>query len=180
MNEQLALEALRQGSEEALGQIMDQYAPYVYTIVFRILGRASSQADVEEVMADTFYALWNKRENVRCGKLKAYLGSIARNKARQRLRDQGVDLPMEEDVLSLPDGSLEERLEEEELAARVRGAVLAMPEPDRTIFLCHYYYGRPLAEIAQEVELSLSAVKTRLHRGRKKLREHLLEGGDPT
>ena len=57
MDEHKVLRALRRGSEEALGQIMDHYAPYVYTIVSNFLSPAMSQADIEEVMADTFFAL---------------------------------------------------------------------------------------------------------------------------
>lgn len=105
MDERKVLRALRRGSEEALGQIMDHYAPYVYTIVSNFLSPAMSQADIEEVMADTFFALWNGAEKVRPGKLKSYLGAVARNQARQKLRSRGQELPLEEDVLTLPDPS---------------------------------------------------------------------------
>ena len=55
----------------------------------------------------------------------------------------------------------------------MREAVLAMPYPDREIFLRHYYYGQKLEAIAQEMDMNLSTVKTRLRRGREKLRSVL-------
>ena len=176
MDEHKVLRALRRGSEEALGQIMDHYAPYVYTIVSNFLSRAMSQADIEEVMADTFFALWNGAEKVRPGKLKSYLGAVARNQARQKLRSRGQELPLEEDVLTLPDPSPEEQLAEREQEELVRRAVLNMGEPDREIFLRHYYYGQPVAEIARVMAMNPATVKTRLHRGRVRLHKQWTEG----
>ncbi|MEF9971380.1 MAG: sigma factor-like helix-turn-helix DNA-binding protein, partial [Oscillospiraceae bacterium] len=56
-------------------------------------------------------------------------------------------------------------------------AVLAMELPDREIFLRHYYYYQALAQISVEMEINVSTVKTRLRRGREKLKEILHEGG---
>ena len=54
-----------------------------------------------------------------------------------------------------------------------------MSEPDRTLFLRYYYEEEPLNQVAQELGLGLSAAKSRLARGRKRLKELLSqEGGE--
>ena len=173
MTETEALQALQQGSEGALEWFINKYTPYVSTIVYHIIGGAMGPPDVEEVAADVFFALWNNAGKVRVDSIRGYLGSIARNKAKNKLRESGQDLSLEEDILVIEGDTAEERLEEQELRERVRCAVLSMEEPDRDIFLRHYYHCQPLAGIAEELGMKLSTVKTRLHRGREKLRTAL-------
>ena len=106
--------------------------------------------------------------------MKAWLGAVARNKAKNKLRQAGRTLPLEEDALDLPGpddpaGALE-RAEEREL---VRRAVDSLPPQDREIFLRRYYYAQSVKEVAAAVGMGEAAVKTRLHRGRNKLKELL-------
>ena len=57
------------------------------------------------------------------------------------------------------------------------GAVDGLDEPERTLFFRYYYEGERLKTIAGELGLNLSTVKTKLARGRKRLREQLRETG---
>ena len=59
----------------------------------------------------------------------------------------------------------------------IKQTVLTLPHPDREIFLRHYYYCQPLTIISQEMNINISTIKTKLHRGRKKLKEIIIEGG---
>jgi RNA polymerase sigma-70 factor (ECF subfamily) len=52
-----------------------------------------------------------------------------------------------------------------------------MEQPDRDIFVRYYYYCQTTADIAREMALSPAVVRQRLHRGRDKLRQTLIEGG---
>ena len=52
-----------------------------------------------------------------------------------------------------------------------------MEEPDRTLFLRYYYEEEPLHQIAPQLGLGLSAAKSRLARGRKRLKTQLTEEG---
>ena len=170
MNDAKALRALQKGSEDALTWIIERYSAYVYTVAFHIVGQAMSPADAEEVAADVFAALWNHAETIKPSSLKSWLGTVARNTAKNKLRTAGGTLPLEDDVLILERDSAEEEILRNEQNRLVREAVLAMPYPDREIFLRHYYYGQKLGTIAREMDLNLSTVKTRLRRGREKLR----------
>ena len=173
MNDAKALRALQKGSEDALSWIIDRYSAYVYTIAFHIVGQSMSPADAEEVAADVFAALWNHAEHIKPFSLKSWLGTVARNTAKNKLRAAGQTLPLEDNILILEKDSAEEELLRREQNRLVQEAVLAMPYPDRDIFLRHYYYGQKLETIAQEMDMNLSTVKTRLRRGREKLRSIL-------
>lgn len=173
MNDAKALRALQKGSEDALTWIIDRYSAYVYTVAFQIVGQCMSSADAEEVAADVFVALWNHAEKIKPSSLKSWLGTVARNSAKNKLRSAGQTLPLEDDILILEKDSAEEEILRREQNRLVWQAVLAMPYPDREIFLRHYYYFQKLEAIAQEMEMNLSTVKTRLRRGREKLRSAL-------
>ena len=97
MDEAEALERLGKKDEAALVWLIERYAPYVNTVIYNIIGTVVSPCDVEEVASDVFLVLWQNAAAVQEGKLKAYLGAVARNKAREKLRSLGGELPLEED-----------------------------------------------------------------------------------
>ena len=137
MDEPKALKKLKKGDEAALVWFLDRYAPYVRAILSAILG--AEDPEREELASDVFFALWTHRNQVKPGKVKACLGTVARNRARDCLRRRKPDLPLEEDMLILTCPGPEEAMGEAEKAAFLRSAVLAMEETDREIFLRHYY-----------------------------------------
>jgi RNA polymerase sigma-70 factor (ECF subfamily) len=178
LNDEKAVKALRRGKESALGWLIDRYAGYVNTIVYNIIGAYLPPSDVEEVASDVFLALWDNAGKAQPDKLKAYIGSIARNRAKKKLRDVGQDIPLDDDVLQMTDTDTPETaLFRREQAAAVKRAVTEMEEPDREIFLRHYYYCQPVKTIAEEMPMNESTVKSRLKRGREKLTIILREGG---
>ena len=172
------LRRLRQGDGAALEALMDQYLPYVSAVVWNITGHALPREDGEEVAADVFVAAWDHAADLRPGKVKAWLGAVARNKARNRLRSAGLDLPLEEEALEVaaPGGPAEE-VERDEVRTLLRRAVEDLGPPDRDIFVRYYYYGQPVRTVAQAVDLPENTVKTRLRRGRQKLKDVLIQGG---
>lgn len=172
MTEKQALKELRSGSEDALGWFIHQYTPYVSTVISNIIGTYMAPADIEEVAADVFFTLWENADTVHS--VKGYLGTIARNKAKNKLRELTDDLPMKDHILIVDEMDPEHRMEQKELAAAVKRAVMAMRQPDRDIFLRFYYYYQSLEEISQETGIGLSSVKSRLRRGRLKLKQTLI------
>lgn len=57
MTEGKALKELQRGSQQALAWFIDKYTPYVSTIIYNIIGGDMSEADIEEVASDVFFAL---------------------------------------------------------------------------------------------------------------------------
>lgn len=172
MTEMKALKELRAGSEDALCYFIHKYMPYVSTVIFNVIGTSMSAPDIEEVASDVFLALWQNAEKVHS--VKGFLGTVARNKAKNKLRQLGQELPLEEDMLIIDELTPERCAEKKELAEAVKKAVNRLPQPDREIFLRFYYYFQTLEEIAAEMELNISTVKTKLRRGREKLKASLI------
>ena len=172
MTEKKALKELRGGSEEALEWFIHQYTPYVTTVITNIIGTYMDTADVEEVASDVFFTLWENAAEVHS--VKGFLGTVARNKAKNKLRELKQDLPLMDQILIVDGLDLEHLAEEKELSAAVKRALMAMPHPDREIFLRFYYYYQSLEDISDEMGINLSSVKSKLRRGRIKLKRSLL------
>jgi len=178
-----ALKLLQAGDAQALEWFIDRYSNYVGSIVKSILQNSMTQADVEEVTADVFVTLWKSAERLVPLNMKGYLSRVSRSLALRKLRERKLELPIEEDILVLDEDSLIEKLDREQRDGLVREAVLSMGQPDREIFLRFYYYCQSVSVISEKMQMNPSTVKTRLHRGREKLRQHLtgfesVKGGD--
>ncbi|MCM1488543.1 MAG: sigma-70 family RNA polymerase sigma factor, partial [Firmicutes bacterium] len=85
MQEEKLIGSLQKGDTAALDRLIKQYNRYVSSIIGRIIG-ANRVADCEELTADVFLAVWNNRDKLQQGKIKSYLGKIARNRAFDLLR----------------------------------------------------------------------------------------------
>lgn len=169
--------AMRRGDEGALEQIIRHYTPYVGAIVWGIVGGKLSQSDAEEILSDVFLCLWKNAEKIRPGKLKSYLAAIARSRAVDALRRFGETVELEEDLIALPDTDPEAALTEAEERRIMRETLAAMPEPEHTIFIRHYFLYQKTSEIADALGMNVNTVQTKLKRGREKLRIALTEGG---
>ena len=177
MDEKELLRQIQKGDTDALARVIETYSAYVYAIVKNIIDPPLQPEDCEEVVSDVFYQLWNNAEAVRPGKLKAYLAALTRNRAKDKLRSLHLALPMEDEVLSLTVDGPEETLELGELRKLTRKAVEELPEPERSIFQRHYFLYQKTDEIAEALQLNSATVRTKLARGREKLRQTLIEGG---
>ena len=167
MTEAAALRELKKGSEKALEWFIDAYTPYVTAIIRNIIGNHMDIADIEEVASDVFFALWENAQKVTSP--KSYLGTIARNKAKNKFRKLGLELSLEEPILLVESDDPQAQIEKKEQRRAVKQAVLSMPHPEREIFLRHYYYYQKTEDISREMGLPLSTVKTKLRRGRIRL-----------
>lgn len=173
LTEAAALLRLQHGKEDALAWLIDKYTPYVCTVIRYIIGGSMTEEDVEEAASDVFLVLWERADQLSPATLRPWLGGVARNKARQKLRERGMTISLDEDLLLTDETDLEQRLERAERDRLVREAVEAMEPTDREIFLRYYYHCQPVAAIAAELKTPASTVKSRLRRGREKLRARL-------
>ena len=174
MKEEMILRKMRRRDPDGLEMLMDRYIPYVSAIVWNILRSCMAKEDAEEVVSDVFLAAWEQAKEIQPGYCKAWLGAVARNKAKNKLRQSNQTLPLEEDVLEIPDEHTPvTKAEQAEERLQVRRAVERLGDPDREIFLRHYYYAQTVAEIGQCMHLNESTIKTKLRRGRSRLKELL-------
>lgn len=174
LTEEQALRQMKQGSQDALAWFIQRYGAYVSTIIHNIIGQRMSNADVEEVASDVFLALWNNAGKILPNAARSWLATVARNTARSRLRRASDTLPLDEKAVIVDDRTPEATLERREQAVRVRMALLSLNPVDREVFLRFYYYYQKTADIAADMGLNESTVRTKLNRGRAKLRDFLL------
>lgn len=131
----------------------------------------------EELTADVFLCAWRERKKLQPGKVKSWLATVVRNRALNRLRDRRELLPLEEDILVLAQDSPQRELEACEAAQLVRAALETLEPSDRELFVRHYYYGQTVEKAAEEMGMNRSTAKTRLRRGREKLKRQLEREG---
>ena len=134
MREFIILQRIKAGDPSGLEALMDLYVPYVSVIVWNILRNAMTPEDGEEVVSDVFLAAWNQAADLKSGYVKSWLGAVARNKAKNKLREAGKTLPLEESILDLPgadDPAYEIQQAEEQ--SLIRQAVDALPPREKQI-----------------------------------------------
>lgn len=178
MNEKKLAQRLKRGDRLALDRAMDAYTRYLSTVVWNAMGPAARAEDVEEIVSDTFLALWSRRDRLDPEQgLRSWLSAVARNRAIDRLRAaRPASLPLEEAEAadsSTPEQDLERRM----FADALRRAVEGLPPPDDQLVLRFYYEEERLKDIAQDLGLSVPAAKSRLSRARRRLKEILIKGG---
>ena len=171
------LQAIQSGDEEALGRLIERYTAYVGTIVWNIVKGKLDESDARAIISEVFYSLWCRADRAEPDKLKAYLSSIARSKALNALRKTGREVSLEDDRLELSSPGPEDTAVRQAEYQALRRCLDALPEPDRTIFIRHYYYYQSAREIGAELGMNVNTVSTKLRRGRQRLRQELMGGG---
>lgn len=181
MNDQHMIRQLQSNNEKALQKCMNRYMKYVTYIVENVIGCSLPAEDKEEVVSDVFIQLWKNRSRLDSSytSLKPYLAQIARNRAKNALRNLSSKEYLEFDetinVGNVPD--TDQQLINEEIIHEITNMLREFSRQDQRIFLGYYYYQKPIRDIAKEVGLNDNTVKVRLHRCRVNLREKLKEKG---
>jgi RNA polymerase sigma-70 factor (ECF subfamily) len=148
--------------------IYNKYFDDVYRFSFWLSGSA---VEAEDITAETFARAWMVRDNLKVGSLKAYLFTIARNLfLKQQRKNRRLD-PIDETLPDSQPGPLEITQARSELENTLR-AMQKLPEVDRTVLIMRAQSGLSYEEIAQLTELSISAVKVKIHRARLKMSLH--------
>ena len=169
--------------EQAIEETAKKYGKYCFAIARNIL---QNRSDAEETVNDTYIGAWNSIPPHCPVLLSTYLGKITRRLAlkrwtanRAQKRGGGeTALALEELAGCIPsDFDVESRMEMTELARILNGFVRNLPQPNRNIFLCRYWYLDSIEAIARRYGFSQSKVKSMLSRTRKKLYAHLQKEG---
>jgi RNA polymerase sigma-70 factor, ECF subfamily len=171
-HEQLWLEQARAGDQKAFGRLVDAYQRPVFNLTYRMLGDPEEAADAAQeafLRAYTRLHQYNPEH-----KFSTWLFSIANHHCIDRLRKRRVTvLPMDDSPLffSLESDTLrpDEHLLAKEQSKELQ-RLLDQLEPEyRTPLVLRYWHEYSYQEIAETMEISLAAVKSRLFRARQKL-----------
>lgn len=169
--------------EAAIAATDEKYGDYCGAIARNILD--DTQA-AEECVNDTYWHAWNAMPPQRPSKLAAFLGRITRNLCFDRYRREGAAKRGGGEIAAILDeladcvsgsDSVEQEWERRELAQAMNAFLRSLPQAKRKMFVCRYWYGDSVTEIAAKFGMKPSAVSSALGRMRAKLREYLEERG---
>lgn len=175
ISDDVLLHGAEAGDQEAFLRLYEQHRQPIFRFAYRLLGSVEL---AEDVTHDCFLSLIRKPQNFRPQRasLRTYLFAAARNLAFKHFRNAGRETTFE-DLDQEPVAPERKqplgRLLDEELAARVREAVTELPPLQREALVLFEYEGLSLNEIARIVDADVGVVKSRLHRGRERLRKVL-------
>ncbi|MBP1663805.1 MAG: polymerase sigma-70 factor, expansion family 1 [Bacteroidetes bacterium] len=127
--------------------------------------------EAEDVVQDTFAALWEKRETrIEIADMKSYLYTAVRNNCLMKLRTKKEFDDVNE--LQLVDENIQnEDIARAELEAKLWKMIDELPERQREIFLMAKRDGMAYKEIAEETGLSVKTVENHVTRALKSLRQ---------
>jgi RNA polymerase sigma factor (sigma-70 family) len=155
------------GAREPLAELIARHWPSAVFLAARLLGSAELGRDAaQEAAVAALTDLDRLRSPERFG---AWFCGIALNVARRWRRQLRLELPgpLPERPAQAPGPA--EAAELADIAARVRGAVAALPDGQRDAVLLFYLLGLTHREVAAELGISVNAVKARLHQARASL-----------
>ncbi len=174
--------AFKGGDKNAFVALLTRYSEKVHNLAMRI---TRNPEDAEEILQDVFLTVYHKIDSFE-GKsaFSSWLYRIAANtsfmKLRKRKQQAAVSL---DDVLNIGEELLTNKRSDvsdvnyissrHELRAALESAVARLPDEYRTIFILRDVDGLSNQEVGEVLDISVPAVKSRLHRSRLMLRRSL-------
>ncbi len=185
IQDEVSVSALQAGDRDEFAKLVDRFSPQVYRLALKILGNPQ---DAEDVLQNTFMKALQAIGNFEGrASLSTWLYRIAVNEALMLLRRQKPVVPVamdyDDDEAEIPHPTQftdwcclpEEELLSTEAKGFLEKAVQRLPEKLRVVFVLRDIQGLSIRETSQALELTETAVKTRLLRARLALREQLSE-----
>ncbi len=158
------LNALAQGDPAALGGLYEMYGERIFRYTYRMLG---NRTDAEDATAETFLRVLRRSAELRAdGAFRTWLFRIARNLCIDKLRQHKL--------MELPaDAQYSGGEEKTTLRVTVQQALADLPVEYRDPLVLCDLEDLPAREAAEVLQISVPALKSRLYRGRRALRDKL-------
>lgn len=168
------------GDRVAFSRLMEHYQAACYGLAWRLLGNADQAADAVQ---DAFIHAYTAIDRYRGGIFRSWLLRITANASydimRRAKRRPSQPLPdVEEGEPELPDVATSNPAAEaarSEMYRHLEVALRRLPEDQRTAIVLCDVYGMDYNEVAAMTDAALGTVKSRIHRGRLRLRELLAD-----
>lgn len=181
MDETRTIQEAQQGSLAAFNQLVMTYQGTAYNVAYRIFGDDEAAADACQ---DAFLKAYRAIAQYRGGSFKSWLLRIVTNTCYDQIRyksrrpanslEEMTENPSPDSV-KLVNGS--ERPEDQvvrgELSDLIQIGINQLPEDQRIVLVLSDVQGFAYQEIAEIIDQPLGTVKSRLSRGRRKLRDFL-------
>lgn len=180
VDEQALVTAARRGDTEAFNKLILMYQTLLYNVAYRMLHDQDAAADATQ---EAFVSAFRAIKDFRGGSFKAWLLRIVMNACYDQLRmaqrrptSSLDDLQVEPDhstMLADNDESPEDYALRQDLGRAIQEGLDTLPSDQRATVILSDIQGFSYEEIAHITGVSLGTVKSRLSRGRARLRDYL-------
>jgi RNA polymerase sigma-70 factor (ECF subfamily) len=171
------LRKVQQKDEDAFAELVEIYQTPVYNLCYRMLGSAEEAEDAAQESFWRAYQAIHRYDPTRS--FITWLLSIAAHYCidLQRKRKLPVLEIDGEEEFEIPDRAMEpeKMLSNKQEKEMITGMLKKISETDRAVIILRYWQEMPEEEIAKSLSLTISAVKSRLHRARLQLAKLMLE-----
>jgi RNA polymerase sigma-70 factor (ECF subfamily) len=164
------MERLRARDAAAFERMYDAYHRLVFGIALRML---SDTTMAEDLTQSVFLKIWSSPDSFREGNFAAWLSRVTRNRALDVLRSRAAHSEAEIPADIALDGTIDEVVFAKIDSQRVRRALAALPEEQRSVIEMGFFGGITHEEIARRTGIPLGTIKTRIRSGLRRLRGDL-------
>ena len=166
------IEAVRKGNIQAFSVLVEKYRKMVFTLALKLLKRPE---DAEEIAQDTFIKAYQKLDTYEGkSKFSTWLYSITYNACISELRKRRIDFKSlddqrisDQDEMKMHDFYSESKKEDQEKYLNL--ALSKLPEDDQVLVTLYYYEDQSMDEISEITGLTVSNIKVKIHRARKRM-----------
>ena len=166
------IEAVRKGNVQAFSILVEKYQKLVYTLALKLLKKPE---EAEEMAQDTFIKAFQKLDSYEGkSKFSTWLYSITYNACISELRKRRIEFKSiddrqisDQDEQKMHDYYRETRKEDQEKYVNL--ALEKLPEDDQVLVTLYYYESQSMDEISMITGLTVSNIKVKIHRARKKM-----------
>jgi RNA polymerase sigma-70 factor (ECF subfamily) len=144
---------------------------FIYTVAYRLTG---NREDAQDLVQEVLVRVQRGLRNYKPGSLRGWLSRITTNafldQARRRARRPQVSLPEDPDIVLPASPSAAEDAAAAALPQHLQEALADLPEDFRVAVVLSDVVGMPYNEIAEQLDVPVGTVRSRIHRGRLALR----------
>lgn len=166
------IEAVRNGNVQAFSFLIEKYQKLVYTLALKLLKKPE---EAEEMAQDTFIKAFQKLDSYEGkSKFSTWLYSITYNACISELRKRRIEFKSlddrqisDQDEQKMYDYYRETKKEDQEKYLNL--ALEKLPEDDQVLVTLYYYESQSMDEISQITGLTVSNIKVKIHRARKRM-----------
>ncbi len=166
----LLVRAMR-GDNDAFGELVTRYQTGVFNVCYRIL---HERGEAEDLAQETFMRAYNRLEQFDLEReFGPWVRRVAANLCLNHLESRRVSAPLDDERDADQSQRPEKQVEVKERSEQIRGALASLPAQYRVVVELRHYQEMSYDEIASELKIPLSDVKSHLFRARKLLAEKL-------
>ncbi|HSQ01150.1 MAG TPA: RNA polymerase sigma factor [Candidatus Dormibacteraeota bacterium] len=173
ISDEQVVDRVRGGDTDAFGLLMRRHNQRLYRAVRSIL---RDEAEAEDVLQETYVRAFTHLDQfLGRARFSTWLTRIAVNEAlhRRKRRARLSDIDDVVDRLASPSPGPEHETAHGELRRLLEASIDCLADEFRTVFVLRDVEGLSTAETADSLEIPVETVKTRLHRARRQLQQHL-------